>query len=348
MKRVGGTLTRNVTAPLALIGGAAIKAAGDFESSFADIRKTVTATEPEFAQMSSEIRELAKTIPTSVNELNKLGGVAGQLGVEADNIVEFTKTMAMLGDTTDIAGEQAALSLSRFMNVMGTAAGDIDRLGSTIVGLGNNFAAMESEIVEIGTSLAPLGNSIGLTEQQVLAFSTAIAASGGKTEAASTAFQKTASSMKQAVISGGKELEKFAKITGQSADEFQQSFKKDASGAILDFLEGLGRIQKEGGSTASVLEDLGLADQRLQREFGKLTGNIDQARKAMGVSNDAFERNTALTEEAQKRYATFNSRVKILWNNLYDLGVQIGNALMPAVNSLIDRSKSLIGWFSDL
>jgi prefoldin subunit 5 len=111
MKRVGGTLTRNVTAPLALIGGAAIKAAGDFESSFADIRKTVTATEPEFAQMSSEIRELAKTIPTSVNELNKLGGVAGQLGVEADNIVEFTKTMAMLGDTTDIAGEQAALSL---------------------------------------------------------------------------------------------------------------------------------------------------------------------------------------------------------------------------------------------
>jgi uncharacterized membrane protein len=207
---------------------------------------------------------------------------------------------------------------------------------------------MESEIVEIGTSLAPLGNSIGLTEQQVLAFSTAIAASGGKTEAASTAFQKTASSMKQAVISGGKELEKFAKITGQSADEFQQSFKKDASGAILDFLEGLGRIQKEGGSTASVLEDLGLADQRLQREFGKLTGNIDQARKAMGVSNDAFERNTALTEEAQKRYATFNSRVKILWNNLYDLGVQIGNALMPAVNSLIDGSKSLIGWFSDL
>lgn len=342
MQRTGANLTKMVTVPVLAAGAGAVKIASDFESSFADIRKTVNATEGQFSALESEIRNLSKTIPTSVEELNRLGGVAGQLGVGRENLVEFTKTIAMLGDTTDVAGEQAALSLSRFMNVMGTAQGDIDRVGSTIVGLGNNFAAMESEIIETATSLAAFGSQMGLSESQVLAFSTAIAASGGKTEAAATAFQKTASTMQQAVIEGNKDLKTFADVAGVSSEAFAKAFRDNAAGALQLFLRGLKRVSDEGLSTASVLDELGLADQRLQREFGKLIGNLDQLDDALVQANVEWEKNTALTEEAQKRYGTFQSKIQIFRNRLKDLAISLGNTLIPFIELTMEKFEDMI------
>jgi TP901 family phage tail tape measure protein len=338
----GRSLSLRVTAPIVAMGLAAVMSASDFESSFADIRKTVNATEKEFAVMSREIRDLSKQVPTTVNELNRLGGVAGQLGVESKNIVAFTRTIAMLGDTTDIAGEQAALSISRFMNIMGTAQRNIDRVGSTIVGLGNNFAAMESEIVDIGTSLASFGRQMRLSEPQVLAFAAAIAASGGESAAASTAFQKAASTMQRAVIEMNEDLVVFADTAGVSVGKFSRLFREDAAGALVEFLAGLNRISERGESVGAVLEKLGLADQRLQREFGKVAGNLDQLVSAIALADAAWESNTALTEEALKRYETFKSQMLILKNTINDLGITIGNDLIPHIIRLNDWLKGII------
>lgn len=351
VRRASAQMARISVGAIAAASVASVKLASDFESSFADVRKTVEATEFQFVRMQEEIRGLSKEIPTSVNELNRLAGVAGQLGVGSDNIVEFTKVIALLGDTTDIAGEQAALSLSRFMNIMGTAQSDISRVGSTIVGLGNNFAAMESEIVDIATSMAAFGNQMGLSESQVLAFSAAIAASGGQTEAASTAFQKTASVMQQAVLEGNENLQTFASVAEVSADKFSEAFRSNAAGAIQMFLQGLANISDRGESTATVLDQLGLADQRLQREFGKLIGNLGQLDSALGQAETEWQKNTALTEEAEKRYNTFNSRVRITMNRLKDLGITIGNEALPPLTRFLDlvdeTSVSLSGGLND-
>lgn len=336
VKRASAQMARISVGAIAAASVASVKLASDFESSFADVRKTVEATESQFVRMQEEIRGLSKEVPTSVNELNRLAGVAGQLGVGSDNIVEFTKVIAMLGDTTDIAGEQAALSLSRFMNIMGTAQSEISRVGSTIVGLGNNFAAMESEIVDIATSMAAFGNQMGLHESQVLAFSAAIAASGGQTEAASTAFLKTASTMQQAVIEGNEHLRTFAEVSEVSAQQFSEAFRSDAAGAIQMFLQGLANISDRGESTATVLDQLGLADQRLQREFGKLIGNLGQLDAALGQAETEWRTNTALTEEAEKRYDTFASRVKVTINRLKDVGITIGSEVLPPLGKMLD------------
>lgn len=345
MERTGRTLSRTVTAPLTIMGGLAVTAAAKFESSFADIRKTVDTTEEQFAKISDGMRELSRRIPTAATELNRIGGVAGQLGVQAENIVSFTETIAKLGDTTDIVGEKAALSLSRFMNIMGTAQGDIDRLGSTIAGLGNNFAAMESEIIEIGQSLAPLGNAIGLTEQQVLAFSGTIAASGGKAQAASTAFQRIGNSIQKAVIQGGKNLKRFADVAGMSASEFQTAFQENAGQALTTFLEGLQKVQDQGGSYALVLEEMGLGTQRLTREVGKVLGNLDDLNRALPDANKLWRENTALTEEAQKRYNTLVSQLKTTWNWVKDVAVTFGNIMTPAVR---EANTALKGFFQTI
>jgi methyl-accepting chemotaxis protein len=110
---VGASLTKTITLPILAIGGASLKMASDFESSFAGVRKTVNATAAEFAALSQGMRDLSKEIPVNVNELNKIGEAAGQLGIKTENILDFTRVMANLGVATNLSAEEAATSLAR-------------------------------------------------------------------------------------------------------------------------------------------------------------------------------------------------------------------------------------------
>ena len=71
------------------------------------------------------------------------------MGIETENILEFTETMAQMGTATNLAGEEGAKTLARFMNVTGTSQDQVKNLGSAIVELGNNFATSESEIASL-------------------------------------------------------------------------------------------------------------------------------------------------------------------------------------------------------
>jgi len=329
---------------IATIGQSVAKAAA-WETAFTGVRKTVTLTEPEFQKLSDRIMEMSERIPRSKEELAKIGEIAGQLGIQGvDNLSEFIETMAMLTDTTNIAGEQGALSLARFMQVMKESQGDVQRVGSAIVDLGNNFGATEAEILDTAQNLAGWSAQVNMSSADTLALAATIRACGGESQAAGTAFQKIALGMKDAVIAetnnARESLEKFAKVAGMTAQEFQQRFRVDAIGAITEFLAGLNRIDKAGGSTKTVLDDLGLADIRLVREIGKVQGSTDLLTAAVKTGNDAYRDNTALTVEAEKRYGTLASQMTILNNHVNNLWEAFGKNLLPVVGKL----AGALGW----
>jgi len=132
----------------------ATSAAIQFEDSFAGIKKTLNFTEgaavsaeKKFKNLSDEIRDIAKTTPIATNELNKIGEIGGQLGIQASQIGKFVDTISKLTVATNMGAEDAAFAISRLANITGTAEKDIDNLASTLVRLGNEFAATESEII---------------------------------------------------------------------------------------------------------------------------------------------------------------------------------------------------------
>ncbi len=329
--------------------GSVIRTSIAFETAFAGVKKTVDASEQTLKGIKSQFIELSKEIPVSAVELFKIGEVAGQLGVAAEDIVKFSKQIAILGVTTDISGEQAALALSRFQNILGETADTTDRVVSTIVALGNSFAARESEIVDLSLNLASFGKQIGLTQDQVLAFGTAIKASGGIAQAASTAFQKVALTMKDAVILNNNNLKEFAKISQVSVAQFKEAFEKDAAGAIVLFLQGLKDIDEQGGSTTQALGKLGLADQRLVREVNKVSGSVETLIKALLLGKKAFKENTAATDEAEKRFATTASKIAVFDNKIEALKNTIGDALKPTIVDFIEGpGDAFLGWLDDV
>ena len=188
--QVGGTLTGFGAASVGALG-LATKAAMDWESSWAGVQKTVDGTAPQMAELEAGLRGLARELPSSHAEIAAVAEAAGQLGIETPNILGFTRTMIDMGEATNLSAEEAATSLARFMNVMGTSQGDVGRLGAAVVGLGNNFATTESEIVQMSQRLAGAGAQAGLTEGDVMGIATAMSSVGIEAEAGGSAMSQT-------------------------------------------------------------------------------------------------------------------------------------------------------------
>ncbi|WP_105152678.1 phage tail tape measure protein, partial [Streptococcus suis] len=114
------------------------------------------------------IRNMAKEIPASTTEISAVAEAAGQLGIKTENVLDFTRVMIDMGQSTNLSAEEAANSMARLANITQMPQDKFDELGSTIVSLGNNFATTESEILEMGLRLAGTGNLVGLTEAQIM------------------------------------------------------------------------------------------------------------------------------------------------------------------------------------
>ncbi len=342
LDRAGKKLSRNVSLPIAAAGLVVTKLAADFESSFAGVRKTVDATEAQFEKLSQGFRDMAKEIPVNVNELNRVGEAAGQLGIKTENILDFTRTMADLGVATNLSAEQAATSLARLANITGLPQDQFDRLGSTIVALGNNFATTEAEIVEMGLRIAGAGEQIGLAEGQILAISTALSSVGISAEAGGTAISKVMINMASAVSSGGESLQQFASVAGMSGQDFARVFRDDAAAAINSFVVGLGDMQDSGGDVLGTLAAMGIEEVRMRDALLRAASAGDLLSEALDLQGDAWSKNTALTKEAEQRYKTFSSQLTLFWNRLKDIGITLGTSLLPVFRDALDAAQPLV------
>src|SRR5690606_33702437 len=97
-----------------------------------------------------------------------------------------------------------------------------------------------------------------------------------------------------------------------------------------------------GGAASMALDELGLADQRLVREIGKVLPNMDKMREATDLSAKAFEENTALTEEAEKRYETFTSQLQLFLNELDIMAAELGKQVIPALKAMFEQVIPII------
>lgn len=348
MRDAGNQLTTRMSLPLLALGAIAGKTAVDMQSGFIGVRKTVTASAEQLAKMRGEFREMSKEIPVSVGQLFKIGEAAGQLGIQTENITSFARTMAMLGATTNIAGEEGSMQLARFASITEMSQDNFDRLGSTIVHLGNNLATTEAEIASMSLRLAGAGKFVGMSEHQILSLAAAARSVGLESEAGGTAFSRVMKLMNNAVDKGGSKFRLFAKITGQSTAEFSKKFKTDAAGSIVDFTVGLQRLKKEGVNITRILEKFKMADIRISDALLRAAGSGDVFRKALALGALAWEENNALTKEAELRFGSWGSKLTMAWNRLKLVSNEIGEILIPMFIALVDFIMPVLESFNGL
>lgn len=349
-EKSGNIAKKFAPASLAFAGAGvtATKAAVEFESAFAGVEKTVDGTTEQLAALRQGILDMAEEIPASTTEIAAVAEAAGQLGIATDDILDFTRVMLDMGVATNLSAEEAATAIARIANITGMRGEDYSRFASTVVALGNAHATTEREIVEMTNRLASAGTIAGLSEPDILALSTAMSSVGIEAEAGGTAMTQTLTAISKAIANGGDKLEKFAKVSGMSSEEFVKAWSEDPITAISAFIGGLGKMNENGEDTIALLDDLDLAGIRQSNMLKSLALAHDTLDSAIKTSHSAWEDNTALSEEASKRYQTLASQLQILKNKLYNLAEAFGEILLPIINNIVAGLQNAIGWFSNL
>lgn len=212
----------------------------------------------------------------------------------------------------------------------------------------NNFATTESDIVSMANRLAASGTLAGLTNQEILGLATAMSSVGIEAEAGGTAMTQTLAAIESAVAAGGEDLQKFATVAGESAQEFADKWKNHPIEAIQDFIRGLGKLDEKGESATMVLDDMQLSGVRQSNMLKSLALAADTMTGAVDLSNKAWSENTALTNEASTRYETTESKLRMLKNQVVDMAIDFGGPFVDALKNGLEASKPLIQTLSDM
>lgn len=159
---------------------------------------------------------------------------------------------------------------------------------------------------------------------------------------------QTLSAIESAVADGGEDLQKFATVAGESAQEFADKWKNHPIEAIQDFIRGLGKLDEKGESATMVLDDMGLSGVRQSNMLKSLALAADTMTGAVDLSNRAWSENTALTNEASTRYETTESKLRMLKNQVVDMAIDFGGPFVDALKNGLEASKPLIQTLSDM
>ncbi|QQU18075.1 phage tail tape measure protein [Enterococcus casseliflavus] len=355
VSKAGTALTVGVTAPIVAGATAVTKAAIDWESAFAGVKKTSDEVVDSngnvvysYADLETSLRGLAKELPSTHSEIAAVAEAAGQLGIQTQDITAFTKTMIDMGESTNLSAEDAATAIAKIANITGMTSSEYQRFGSSVVALGNNFATTEADIVQMSNRLASAGTLAGLSNQEILGLATAMSSVGIEAEAGGTAMTQTLTAIEKAAVEGGDSLDQFAKVAGMSSSEFAKQWNEKPIEAIQSFIKALGELDGKGESATLMLDEMGLSGVRQSNMLKSLALASDTLSGAVDMSTQAWEENTALTNEAGTRYETTESKLKMLRNEAVDAAIEFGGPLVDALRDGLEASKPLIKSFGDM
>ena len=341
MRSVGSTSMLYMTMPAVAGMGTAIKSSIDWEQALAGVAKTTNMSGSELNKMGNEITKMSNTMPFAATEIAGVAEAAGQLGIKKQDITSFTKTMMNLGVATNLTADEAATEFARFANAANMPIKDVDRLGSTVVALGNSTATTEKEIVEMAQRLAGAGAQAGFSSDEIMSVSAAMSSVGIEAEAGGTAMTQVWNKMTKAVAEGGDTLDSFAKTAGVSGKEFAQIWENNPSKALSMFVKGLGETEGGAKGVLKALDDVGIKGIREADTIRRMANNHQVLDKALKTGSEGWKENSALTNEANIRYETMGSKLKMLKNTFINFARTIGDAVAPIVSFLADKLTGL-------
>lgn len=341
MRSVGSTSMLYMTMPAVAGMGTAIKSSIEWEQALAGVAKTTNMSGSELNKMGNEITKMSNTMPFAATEIAGVAEAAGQLGIKKQDITSFTRTMMNLGVATNLTADEAATEFARFANAANMPIKDVDRLGSTVVALGNSTATTEKEIVEMAQRLAGAGAQAGFSSDEIMSVSAAMSSVGIEAEAGGTAMTQIWNKMTKAVAEGGDTLDSFAKTAGVSGKEFAQIWENNPSKALSMFVKGLGETEGGAKGVLKALDDVGIKGIREADTIRRMANNHQVLDKALKTGSEGWKENSALTNEANIRYETMGSKLKMLKNTFINFSRTIGDAVAPIVSFLADKLTGL-------
>lgn len=318
-----------------------------WERDFANVIRTASldGDVEKIKELREQFVELNQTLPVAASQIAEIGALGGQLGIDSSGLQDFTTVVAQLTATTDLSAEAAGTALGRFQALMGVPSSEFSNLASSILKVGVNSVATETQIVNTATQISSMGRFAGLSADQVVGLAGALASVGAQPELARGTVTRVFTIMSKAIADGGERLDTFARISGMSAAQFKASWGTEAfAGTFQAFLKG---IDAEGGNAVQTLNDLGISSVRdvpLVMRLGDAMGTVN---RSFADAKTGYKDNTELANQYSIVAETMAAKLQLLANNFQQFLVALadGGAVFGGV---VDGATDLLKWLTEL
>nr|VFK12748.1 MAG: phage tail tape measure protein, TP901 family, core region [Candidatus Kentron sp. LFY] len=322
---------------------APVKAAVDFESSMADVKKVVNFETPaQFQAMGKDILGLSDTMPMVTGEIAAIITAAGQSGIAKNELKDFAGSAIEMGVAFDLAGGDAGKMMADWRAGMGLTQPKVVSLADAVNHLSNNMNATAGNLGEVIQRQGAVAMSAGLTETQVASLGAALLSSGAAPEVAATALKNLTGALTKGTAATKGQREALAAL-GFDAGQMAKDMQLDAKGTILGVFEALSEAApEERGSLVS----------RLFGEDSKgaimpLLSNLGNLKKAFDLTAKAQQYAGSMHKEYLERSKTTANAAQLFQNRVTHLGISIGSVLLPPVNALMGVVGSGVGLLTD-
>lgn len=281
-RNIGASLTQMAAGFLsgyAVIGGVSkiITSNAQISDSLADVRRTAQLTEAEADKLLTTFKGFDTR--TGLKGLLDIAVIAGQLGIQKDQIAGFTRAIDQLAVVLsgEIPGgaEAVATALGKINGVFETQAREgtsveesYNRTGSAILGLGQSGLATGEFLQDFTLRVAGVAKAANISLPTMLAYGSVLEEAGASAEVAGTAMTRLLGNLAgkrqqfyavARLADANLTLEKFTNIINTDANEALQLFFKGLSSgnpsltAFNDRLAGIGLIAGPGKNAVIAL-----------------------------------------------------------------------------------------------
>jgi TP901 family phage tail tape measure protein len=243
-------------------------------------------------------------------------------------------TTAKMGVATEISAEQAGVAMAKLASQMNLPIPQVKNLGSAINELSNNFATSTDEIVDSLLRSSAQMTQMNLTAQESAGLSAAMNQVSESAERAGTRLRSLGQTLTDPNM-----VERLAKALGMTAGQFK-SLRDDSP---IQTIKMLARTLTSGSEEGERLA--GVLDRTSRTALSALGSSLEEVDRAIQISNASFAEATSLEREYAAASKSLNNRISVLWNNIREMGIIIGNTLIPNVKTATD---GIIEWIQSV
>lgn len=318
------------------------------EQAFAQVARVVGETQAEAVGLNKSFQDIAANFPISFEEVARVGQLGAQIGVSADELDGFTRTVAKFALTTGVSAEETTLLLGRIAEMQNVPISQMENLGSAVLALGTASAATEKEILRINESIATVSNIFGLSEQAVTGLASALATLRVRPELARGSLTRVFGELDEAIQSGGQSLGKLAKVMNMTGKEVVNLRNTNPDDFFLAFIKGLGESAKEAGGFQQVIRDLGINAVRDIDTLSRLGNNYDVLANSFSMANLEWAKGSELQRQSQGIFDTTAARLQNLSDEFKNFAAQAGGPLAEGIGVAARVLSNLLEFLTGL
>ncbi|MGN8030878.1 phage tail tape measure protein [Pseudomonas sp. 22189] len=324
---------------------AGAKAAIDFESSMADVKKVVNFDTPEqFQQMSKDVLDLSEKMPMAATGIAAIVAAGGQAGFARGELKQFAEDAVKMGIAFDQTAEQSGDMMAKWRTSFKLTQPEVVALADKINYLSNTGPSSAAQIADIVTRIGPLGKIAGLASGQIAAMGATLAGVGVPSEVAATGLKNFMLALTKGKAATKEQTQAFKSLR-LDVKKVSLGMQKDAQGTMLDVLERVSKVapDKQAGLLTQLFGSESIA------AIAPLLTNLDLLRKSFGDVGVSGDFAGSMTKEYTERSKTTANAMQLLRSRVTRLGIEIGNVLLPPLNdimALLGPIVSQVGQFA--